>query len=110
MSRAPLFRSARPASSRSSPPRCRSSAARRAVQAQRGGVALDGGAPEVRLLNPRKPLLRSACWSRSPEGAYRDENDLHALARSVDWSIWIDPAPDPARGHDGPAARRWQVA
>jgi putative N6-adenine-specific DNA methylase len=54
----------------------------------RGGVALEGGPNEVMKLNlecrlPQRVLIEVA------EGAYRDENDLYELGRSVDWTQWI---------------------
>ncbi|HUG26597.1 THUMP domain-containing class I SAM-dependent RNA methyltransferase [Piscinibacter sp.] len=60
------------------------------VNAARGGVSLEGGPADVMVLNlecrlPQRVLIEVA------EGAYRDENDLYELARSVDWSQWITP-------------------
>jgi putative N6-adenine-specific DNA methylase len=60
------------------------------VRALRGGVSLDGGPDEVMRLNlecrlPQRVLIEVAA------GAYRDEDDLYALARSVDWTQWITP-------------------
>jgi putative N6-adenine-specific DNA methylase len=56
----------------------------------RGGVSLEGGPDEVMQLNlecrlPQRVLIEVA------EGAYRDENDLYELGRSVDWTQWITP-------------------
>ncbi|HEX6703264.1 MAG TPA: THUMP domain-containing protein [Albitalea sp.] len=61
-----------------------------AVQATRGGVALEGGPDEVMALNlecrlPQRVLIEVA------EGPYHGEDDLYALARSVDWTQWITP-------------------
>lgn len=60
------------------------------VHTMRGGVSLEGGPDEVMLLNlecrlPQRVLAEVA------EGPYRDENDLYALGRSVDWTQWITP-------------------
>jgi len=60
------------------------------VNAARGGVSLEGGPADVMVLNlecrlPQRVLIEVA------EGAYRDDNDLYELARSVDWSQWITP-------------------
>ena len=56
----------------------------------RGGVALEGGPDEVMRLNlecrlPQRVLAEVA------EGPYRDEHDLYALGRGVDWPQWITP-------------------
>lgn len=60
------------------------------VATRRGGVSLDGGPDEVMRLNlecrlPQRVLAEVA------EGPYRDEDDLYALGRSVDWGQWITP-------------------
>lgn len=63
---------------------------RGAVQAGRGGVALDGDPDAVMRLNLECRLAQRvlAEVARVP---YRAERDLYDLARSVDWSLWIDP-------------------
>ena len=61
-----------------------------AVQAQRGGVALEGGPREVMVLNLESRLAQRVLVEVA-EGAYRHEDDLYALARGVDWRLWITP-------------------
>ena len=58
------------------------------IAAQRGGVALAGDPREVMLLNLESRLAQRVLIEVA-EGEYRDEDDLYALARSVDWSDWI---------------------
>ena len=58
------------------------------VAAQRGGVALAGDPREVMLLNLESRLAQRVLIEVA-EGEYRDEDDLYALARSVDWTDWI---------------------
>ena len=58
------------------------------VHTARGGVALEGGPDEVMMLNlecrlPQRVLIEVA------EGAYRNEDELYALGRSIDWTQWI---------------------
>jgi len=61
-----------------------------AVQAARGGAALEGGPDEVMVLNLESRLAQRVLVEVA-EGPYRDEADLYALARSVDWLQWITP-------------------
>jgi putative N6-adenine-specific DNA methylase len=61
-----------------------------ATRAVRGGVGLDGGVPEVMLLNLESRLAQRVLIEVA-EGAYADEHDLYALARGVDWTLWITP-------------------
>jgi len=61
-----------------------------AVQAQRGGVALAGDPSDVMRLNLESRLAQRVLVEVA-EGPYRDEGDLYALARDVDWSDWITP-------------------
>jgi len=56
----------------------------------RGGVGLDGGPQEVMKLNLHSRLAMRVL-AEVAEGPYRDEADLYALARSVDWQQWITP-------------------
>src|SRR5450432_4563262 len=58
------------------------------IAAQRGGVALTGDPREVMLLNLESRLAQRVLIEVA-EGEYRDEDDLYALARSVDWTDWI---------------------
>jgi putative N6-adenine-specific DNA methylase len=60
------------------------------VHTARGGVALDGGPDEVMALNLESRLAQRVL-AEVAEGPYRDEHDLYALARSVDWQQWITP-------------------
>ena len=60
------------------------------VQAQRGGVSLDGEPRDVMLLNLECRLAQRVLIEVA-EGEYRNEDDLYALARSVDWGDWITP-------------------
>ncbi len=60
------------------------------VEARRGGVALAGNPREVLLLNLESRLAQRVLIEVA-HGEYRDENDLYALARSVDWGDWITP-------------------
>jgi putative N6-adenine-specific DNA methylase len=61
-----------------------------AVHAQRGGVALDGEPSEVMRLNLESRLAQRVLIEVA-EGPYREEGDLYALAKGVDWSDWITP-------------------
>ena len=56
----------------------------------RGGVALEGAVREVMILNLESRLAQRVLVEVA-EGAYRSEDDLYALARSVDWRLWITP-------------------
>ena len=60
------------------------------VEARRGGVALAGNPREVMLLNLESRLAQRVLIEVA-EGGYRNEDDLYALARSVDWGDWITP-------------------
>ncbi len=59
-----------------------------AVQRARGGVGLDGEAVDVMRLNLHTRLAQRVL-AEVAQGEYRDENDLYALARGVDWTQWI---------------------
>jgi putative N6-adenine-specific DNA methylase len=60
------------------------------VRSMRGGVALAGDPREVMFLNLESRLAQRVLIEVA-EGPYRDESDLYALARAVDWSEWITP-------------------
>ena len=60
------------------------------VRAVRGGVGLEGGVYEVMLLNLESRLAQRVLVEVA-ESAYAREDDLYALARSVDWTLWITP-------------------
>ena len=60
------------------------------VEARRGGVALAGNPREVMLLNLESRLAQRVLIEVA-HGEYRNEDDLYALARSVDWGDWITP-------------------
>ncbi len=60
------------------------------VHRGRGGVALDGGPAEVMALNLESRLAQRVL-AEVAEGPYQSEDDLYALARSVDWLQWITP-------------------
>ncbi len=60
------------------------------VRAARSGVALEGGPDEVMALNLESRLAQRVLVEVA-EGPYRDEADLYALARGVDWQQWITP-------------------
>ena len=60
------------------------------VRASRGGVSLAGEPREVMRLNLESRLAQRVLVEVA-EGAYRDENELHALAHGVDWADWITP-------------------
>ena len=59
------------------------------AQTRRGGIALRGGMREVMLLNLESRLAQRVLVEVA-EGPYRDEHDLYALARTVDWQRWLD--------------------
>ena len=65
-----------------------------AVEAARGGVWVD--APEGDLHAALRLNLGSRLATRVllplVDGPYRDEHDLYALARRVDWDHWLTPA------------------
>jgi putative N6-adenine-specific DNA methylase len=60
------------------------------VEAGRGGVSLAGDPRDVIRLNLESRLAQRVLLEVA-EGAYRGEDDLYALARSVDWRDWITP-------------------
>ena len=60
------------------------------VQTLRGGVALEGGANEVMVLNLELRLAQRVLVEVA-HGPYRDEHDLYQLAHAVDWTQWIGP-------------------
>lgn len=59
-------------------------------EARRGGVALEGDAAAVMTLNLESRLAQRVLVE-VVEGPYRDEQDLYALARRIDWGEWITP-------------------
>jgi putative N6-adenine-specific DNA methylase len=61
-----------------------------AIHASRGGVGLDGDPLHVMLLNLECRLAQRVLVEVA-EGAYRDENDIYLLGKSVDWTQWITP-------------------
>ena len=62
------------------------------VQAARGGCVVElapsQGAAAVMRLNLGSRLAQRVLW-RLAEAPYRDEGDLYALARRVEWPAWI---------------------
>ncbi len=60
------------------------------VHTRRGGVALEGDPREVMLLNLESRLAQRVLIEAA-EGPYRSEDDLYALASSVDWQQWLTP-------------------
>jgi putative N6-adenine-specific DNA methylase len=60
------------------------------ARAQRGGVALIGGVREMMAINLESRLAQRVLWQVA-HGSYRHENEIYALARSVDWTPWITP-------------------
>jgi putative N6-adenine-specific DNA methylase len=60
------------------------------VLTMRGGVTLDGDLPTVMRLNLYSRIAQRVLV-RVAEAAYRDERDLYAMGRSVDWGTWITP-------------------
>ncbi|MDQ6627907.1 MAG: THUMP domain-containing protein [Pseudomonadota bacterium] len=60
------------------------------VETQRGGVALDAELRDVMLLNLESRLAQRVLIEVAA-GDYRNEDDLYALARSVEWDEWIGP-------------------
>src|SRR5690606_23896290 len=60
------------------------------LRPQRGGVALVGGPAEVMTLNLESRLAQRVLVEVAA-GPYRDEHDLYALARGVDWTQWLTP-------------------
>ena len=63
---------------------------KRRLGAARGGVALDGSPADVMRLNLESRLAQRVLIEVA-DGPYRDEHDLYAIARSVDWTQWITP-------------------
>jgi putative N6-adenine-specific DNA methylase len=62
-----------------------------AGEAGRGGVWVEGDARTAMALNLESRLAQRVLWPVA-EGAYRDEHDIHRVARNVDWPAWITPA------------------
>ncbi len=60
------------------------------IRPARGGVALEGDAREVMLLNLESRLAQRVLIEVA-HGSYRVENDVYELAHSVDWTQWITP-------------------
>ncbi len=60
------------------------------VHAAKGGVALDGEAIDVMVLNLESRLAQRVLVEVC-EAPYRDEHDIYDLAASVDWTAWITP-------------------
>jgi len=60
------------------------------VHAARAGASLQGGPAEVMVLNLESRLAQRVLIEVA-HGAYRDEQDIYALAHGVDWSEWITP-------------------
>ena len=60
------------------------------LDAQRGGVALHADIIDTMRLNLESRLAQRVLVEVA-EGAYRDEDDLYALARTVDWTRWLTP-------------------
>jgi putative N6-adenine-specific DNA methylase len=57
---------------------------------RRGGASLHGSLGDAMLLNLESRLAQRVLIEVA-HGAYRDENDLYALARRLDWPDWITP-------------------
>ena len=64
--------------------------AARPAAAGRGGVFVDGDERLAMQLNLESRLAQRVLWPLAA-GPYRDEQDLYALARGVDWTAWIRP-------------------
>ena len=62
----------------------------RAAEAARGGVWVQGDAVTAMQLNLESRLAQRVLWPLI-DGPYRDEHDLYAMARHVDWAAWITP-------------------
>ena len=60
------------------------------VHPGRGGVGVDGTPLEVMALNLESRLAQRVL-AEVAAGPYQSEDDLYALARSVDWMQWITP-------------------
>ncbi|MEP7283968.1 MAG: THUMP domain-containing protein [Rubrivivax sp.] len=61
------------------------------AEAGRGGVWVHGDQRAAMQLNLESRLAQRVLWPLV-DGPYRDEHDLYALARQVDWPAWITPA------------------
>ncbi|MFZ9428918.1 MAG: THUMP domain-containing protein, partial [Burkholderiaceae bacterium] len=60
------------------------------IEESRGGVRVTAGPLEAMNLNLHSRLAQRVLWPL--RGArYRDEHDLYAAAREVDWPPWIPP-------------------
>ncbi len=62
----------------------------RRVDRERGGVSLEGDLADVGALNLECRLAQRVLLEVA-HGPYRDEHDIHALARTVAWPRWITP-------------------
>ncbi|MDE2080451.1 MAG: class I SAM-dependent RNA methyltransferase [Burkholderiales bacterium] len=62
-----------------------------AAEVARGGVWVAGDERAAMQLNLESRLAQRVLWPLI-DGPYRDEHDLYALARRVDWARWITPA------------------
>jgi putative N6-adenine-specific DNA methylase len=60
------------------------------AEPSRGGVRVDGDAATAMRLNLESRLAQRVLWPLI-DGPYRDEHDLHDLARRVPWADWITP-------------------
>ena len=60
------------------------------LDVQRGGVALRADIVDTMRLNLESRLAQRVLVEVA-EGGYRDEDDLYALARTVDWPQWLTP-------------------
>ena len=56
----------------------------------RGGVWVRASPVDAMRLNLESRLAQRVLWPLA-DGPYRDEHDLYALARRVDWPAWIRP-------------------
>ncbi len=62
----------------------------REVHVGRGGVGVDGDPSDVMALNLESRLAQRVL-AEVASGPYGHEDDIYALARSVDWAQWITP-------------------
>jgi putative N6-adenine-specific DNA methylase len=62
----------------------------RPVHVGRGGVGVDGDPADVMALNLESRLAQRVL-AEVAAGPYQHEDDIYALARSVDWTQWITP-------------------
>ena len=60
------------------------------VHTGRGGVGVDGDPIDVMALNLESRLAQRVL-AEVASGPYQSEDDIYALARSVDWQQWITP-------------------